>query len=280
MKIALYVLLGCLVSTRLSGQAVSGRAAAAPASQAAAAQGSAAGSLPDAALQESLTKVQAMAQKSDADVGRLHIDKWKADRQNKQQSEAIAESIRKNLTTAIPDLVARLQTEPDSVIANFKLYRNLNALYDSFASLAESAGAFGPADQYAPLASDVTQLDQLRRQIAQRVETLAVSSEGELARMRAEAAAARAARAVSGRTASASKVVVDDSHPTPRKRPKPSGTKPASGNSTSGNAASAGAGSSAPAAAANPSSGSSASDNSQATPKKKAKPSPYPTPQQ
>jgi hypothetical protein len=267
----------------VSGQAAAPASqAAAPASQAAA-PGGAAGALPDAALQESLAKVQAMAQKSDGDVGRLHIDKWKTDRENKQQSQAVAESIRKNLTTAIPDLVTHLQAEPDSVIANFKLYRNLNALFDSFSALAESAGAFGPQEQYAALASDVAQMDQLRRQIAQRVETLAVSSEGELARMRAEAAAARAARAVSGRSASsktASKIVVDDSHPAQKKKPKPSGTKPASGHPASGNAASADAGSSAPAAVANPSSAGSAPDTSQGTPKKKAKPSPYPTPQQ
>jgi hypothetical protein len=160
--------------------------------------------------------VQAVAQKSDADVGRLRIDKWKADGQNKQQSQANATSIRRNLTNAIPDLLLRIQTQPGSLIANFRLYRNLNALYDSFSALAESAGAFGPEDQYAPLAADLGQLDQLRRQFAERVDLLASASDAELARLRDAKVAKPAAP-----PKPASKIVVDDSKATPKKKPKP-----------------------------------------------------------
>jgi len=159
--------------------------------------------------------MQAMAQKSDADVARLRIDKWKVDAQNKQQSEANEVAISRNLADAVPDMLLRIQAEPDSLIANFRLYRNLNALYDSFSALAESAGAFGPQDQYAPLPADIAQLDQLRRRFAERVDLLAGTSDAELARLRAAAAAAKRAQP-------ASRIVVDDNQSSPKKKPKTS----------------------------------------------------------
>ncbi len=159
--------------------------------------------------------VQAMAQKSNADVARLHVEKWKTDAQSKQQSEASAAAIRRNLSDAVPDLLLRIQNEPGSLIANFRLYRNLNVLYDAFSALAESAGAFAPQDQYTPLAADVAQLDQLRRQLAERMDLLAGTSDAELARLRAAAAAAKKAKP-------ASKIVVDDNQPSAKKKLKAS----------------------------------------------------------
>ena len=87
-------------------------------------------------------------------------------------------------------------------------------LFDSFSALAESAGAFGPQEQYASLAADLTQLDQVRRQFAERVDLLAGASDAELTRLRA-ATVAKPAPAKPP-----SKIVVDDSKPTPKKKPK------------------------------------------------------------
>jgi hypothetical protein len=171
---------------------------------------------PDLALRESLVMAQAMAQKSDADIARLRVDKWKTDSETKKQSEANATSIRRNLTNAIPDLLARIQGDPASLVANFRMYRNLNALYDSFSALAESAGAFGPQDQYAPLAADIAQLDQLRHDFAQRVDLMAGSKDAELARLKIAVAAAGQVS-----TKPASKIVIDDAHPAQKKKAKP-----------------------------------------------------------
>jgi hypothetical protein len=253
MKIALYLMLAA-VSMQLPAQTVASSGQTAPTQVGAAGAKS---STDDPALRESLLAVQAMAQKSDADVARLRIGKWKTDGQNKQQSEANAASIQKNLTSAIPDLLLRVQAEPGSLIASFRLYRNLNALFDSFSALAESAGAFGPDDQYSPLAADVAQLDQLRRQFAQRVDLLAEASDAELVRLRA--AAARAAPKPAAKAGS--KIVVDDSHPAPKKKPKPPAAKPSPA---------------IPAAAAAPAPTGPAVDASQPAPSKKQKPSPYP----
>jgi hypothetical protein len=169
------------------------------------------------ALSELLNQTQAAAQKSDADVARLHIEKWKADSTSKQQAQSSAASIRRNLTNAVPDLIQRIQAAPASLNANFRLYRNLNALYDTFSALAESAGAFGPRDQYDPLATDIARLDQLRHQMAERVDLLAGTSDAELTRLRARLSAAVAA----AKPTTPTKTVVDDEKPKPKKKAKP-----------------------------------------------------------
>lgn len=169
---------------------------------------------PDAqVLNEFLRQVQISAQKSDGDLARLRVDKWKAEAASKQQAEASTVSIRRNLTSAVPDLVQRIQASPSSLNANFRLYRNLNALYDTFSALAETAGAFGPKEQYDPLAGDIAQLDQLRHQAAERVDSLAGANDAELARLRAQVAA-------TGKKSAASKIVVDDDPPKAKKKSK------------------------------------------------------------
>jgi hypothetical protein len=177
---------------------------------------SAAAASPDLALSELLIQVQANAQKTDQDLAQLRVEKWKADPASKQQAEASVVSIRRNLTNAVPDLLQRIQASPGSLNANFRLYRNMNALYDTFSTLAESAGAFAPNDQFKSLSADVYQLDQLRRQIAERVDMLAGANDAELARLRA-----RLGNTTAGTKSSSNKVVVDDSKPAPKKKPKP-----------------------------------------------------------
>lgn len=209
MKIALCLLLVSSVAlTPLCGQTSH-----APASQSTASSISA---TPDLALRELLIQVQAISQKSDEDIARLRIDKWKADAVNKQQAQATAASIRRNLTNAVPDLLQRIEASPGSLNANFRLYRNLNALYDTFSALTETAGAFGPTDEYRTLSSDNNQLDQIRRQVAEHVDTLAGANDAELARLRS-----RVAGTAAGAKPASNKVVVDDNQPTAKKKPKP-----------------------------------------------------------
>jgi hypothetical protein len=175
---------------------------------------------PDAALTDLLTQLQASARESDRDLAGLRIEKWKADATNKQQAQENATAIHRNLANAVPELLQHVQSEPGSLGANFKLYRDLTALYETFSALVESAGAFGPAEQYSPLAGDIARLDRLRHQYAERLEQMCGASDAEMLRLRTQLAAARApAKAVPP----ASKIVVDDNHPHPaakKKKPK------------------------------------------------------------
>jgi hypothetical protein len=213
MKIAIYLLLALTIAgTPLPAKT------AATASQSTAPQGraSAGNPSPDAqSLNAFLKQVQISAEKSEADLSRLRIEKWKTEAATKQQAQASVVSIRRNLTNAIPDLVQRIQASPGSLNANFRLYRNLNALYDTFSALAESAGAFGSKEQYEALAADIAFLDQLRHQAAERVDLMAGTNDTELARLRAQAAATKAKPA-------STKIVVDDDQPKSKKKAKSS----------------------------------------------------------
>ena len=168
----------------------------------------------DPSLNDLLAKVKAAAEKSDADLEYLRIDKWKADRSIKQQAQASADSIRRNLVNAVPDLMQAVVAAPGSLMANFRLYRDLNALCDKFSGLAESTGAFGSSGDYSALVADLAQLDAARQQLAERMDLLAGASDAELARLRSHPPAAAGAKAPAN-----SKIVVDD-NPSPKKKHK------------------------------------------------------------
>ncbi len=166
------------------------------------------------------------------DLSALRIEKWKTDANTKRGSQADVTSIQRNLQTALPGIIAELRNSPESLPPTFKLYRNLDALYDVFASLAESTGAFGSRDDYQALRNDVNSLESARRMFADRLETLAGSKEAELTRLRADLQKARAIE----QAAPPKKVVVDDTEPPKKpvkkkpahKPPKPPTSTPSS----------------------------------------------------
>jgi len=156
-----------------------------------------------------MSQLESTATASASDLSRLRINKWKAPGSAKQQSEANRQSILRNLETALPGMISGVRSNPDDIAASFTLYRNLDALYDVFSSVAESAGAFGPRDDYQPLANDLNSIEQIRRDLADRISTLASSKETELARLRNEVRAAQAA----AQAAPPKKVIIDDNAP-------------------------------------------------------------------
>jgi hypothetical protein len=136
-------------------------------------------------LQATLQRIEQTSQAAALDLARLRPDKWKADGDIRDQAQANADSISRNLTTALPTLISGVRTAPQSMAANFKLYRNLNALYDVFESLAESAGAFGSKQEFEALSRHVQDVDTFRRTFGDYMETLAAAKDTELARARA-----------------------------------------------------------------------------------------------
>lgn len=152
-----------------------------------------------------------------ASVGRLRIEKWKTGGDEKHRLQSNADSIQRNISAALPGMVSAARTAPANLAAQFKLYRNVSALYDVFASLSEAAGAFGPKEDFQDLSQEGQQLDTLRRSLGDRLEQLATAQDAELTRLRARAAQAAAAPA--------KKVIVDDNAPakTFKKKKKPAG---------------------------------------------------------
>lgn len=172
-------------------------------------------------LQSLLSKIDQTSQSAAQDIGTLHIDKWKADSSDKQQAQANADSVQRNLTAALPGMTSAVRTAPQDIAANFKLYRNLNALYDVMKTVTEASAAFGPKQDYQALAQYTDQIDAYRRNLADYMESLTASQSAELAQYRARAKAAQAAVATTPK-----KVIVDDDAPV-KKTTKKKTTKPA-----------------------------------------------------
>jgi hypothetical protein len=162
-----------------------------------------------------LLQLTQLGQTTDADLSHLQVNRWKMDSSGKRQAQGNAEAVQRNLRDALPELILAAQSSPGSVAPQFKLYRNLNALYDVLANVTESAGAYGKKDEYQALAADTQRLDTVRRQLADRLEALTAQHDAELARIRLaqQQAAAAAAQPVK-------KIVIEDEAP-PKKKKTP-----------------------------------------------------------
>lgn len=156
-----------------------------------------------------MSQLESTATSTASDLSRLRINKWKAPGATKQQGEANRQSILRNLETALPGMISAVRSNPDDIAASFTLYRNLDALFDVLGSVAESAGAFGPRDDYEGLANDLNSVEHIRHDLAERVATLASSKETELSRLRNEVRAAQAA----AKAAPPKKIIIDDNEP-------------------------------------------------------------------
>ncbi|HUM05459.1 MAG TPA: hypothetical protein VLT90_08355 [Terriglobales bacterium] len=169
-----------------------------------------------------LSQVQQTSQNIQTDLDKTRVEKWKVDSATKKDVQGNVESIRRNLQSALPEIVAQLNNAPEDLAASFKLYRNLDALYDVLGPVVESAGAFGSKDEYQSLSNDISALQSARRSLGDRMQNLASAKEGELARLRSQIKAMQSAPA----PAPPKKVVVDDTEP-PKKPVKKKPAKPA-----------------------------------------------------
>ena len=172
-----------------------------------------------------LSVLEQASQAAQADLAKLRIEKWKADGGTKRQTQSNVQSLERNLQSALPEIVGQLRNSPENLTSTFKLYRNLDAVYDVFNSVVESAGAFGPKDEFQSLENDLSALERSRRSFAERIENLSGEKEVELSRLRTALQNAQAANAQPPK-----KVVVDDTEPAKKpvkkKTTKAPATKP------------------------------------------------------
>jgi hypothetical protein len=168
-----------------------------------------------------LGQLEQVSQATQVDLAKMRVEKWKTDSNSKHQAQGNVESIQRNLQTALPEMISQLRNSPENLNSTFKLYRNLDALYDVFSSVVESAGAFGSKDEFQTLENDLNSFEKSRRAFADRLDSLSGSKETELARLRAALQSAQATLAAQP----PKKVVVDDNlpakKPSAKKKPKP-----------------------------------------------------------
>jgi len=173
------------------------------------------------AVSATLPQLQRFVENTRVDLARVRVDKWKTDSSVKQQVAANIESLQRNLSGALPTLVTAAQQNPSSLNASFKLYRNVNVLFDVMSSVTENAGAFGAKEEYAALAQDLNNLDTTRRSLADAMDAMTAQRDADFTRM--QQASQRAQQPTVA--APPKKVVIDDTEP--EKKPAPKKKNPA-----------------------------------------------------
>jgi hypothetical protein len=166
-----------------------------------------------------LSEVEQAAHTTSLDLAHLRIDKWKTDRPSKDDAASKAGSLERNLTAALPEMIAGVRAAPGNMAPTLKLYRNLNVVYDVLATVAESAGAFGNKDEFRALAADLEAIDSTRRALADALEQTAAAHDAELIKLRNQAKPTP--------SSDVKKIVIDDNDPAPKPRKKKPAKPPA-----------------------------------------------------
>ena len=168
-------------------------------------------------LGSALSSVGQAAQATAGSLKSLRIDKWKTDSNTKQHAQQNAESLSHNLTDALPGMIQQVRANPSSVAAQFKLYRNLNALFDVLSTMTEAAGTFGPKNEYETLAGELSNFEQARITLANRLQNTTAQQDAEIARLRTAVQQAQAAAQAAQAQIPPKKIVVDENAPAKKK---------------------------------------------------------------
>jgi hypothetical protein len=120
-----------------------------------------------------IEQIQKAALSTNGDLGKLRIEKWKTDNDQRDQLQKMADSIQRNVTYAIPGLINDVENSQGSMAATFKLYHNITIVYEYLTSLTDAAGVLGKREEYAPLANDAAGLDTARQNLSTYIEQTA-----------------------------------------------------------------------------------------------------------
>jgi hypothetical protein len=170
-------------------------------------------------------EIQKATSTANVNIGKLRIERWKTDSGQKQQLQQVADSLQKNIANAVPGLVNDVQSSHGGVAASFKLYHNLNVLYEFLSSLADAAGGLGKREEYEPLANDAAALDTARQNLSIYIEQASVRLET-MNRQLAGTIPALLGPVQNTLVPGKKVVVIDDSDQQPKKRPKATKKKP------------------------------------------------------
>lgn len=142
----------------------------------------AAGGLPSAVLQPSLDVVNTA-------VSEVRTDKWKASAAVRGEAETNVASIRRDVVTTLPPLLAAADAAPDSAAKALAAYRNVEALYDVLLRVTTAGRMAAPGDQSSALDQALERLDDGRRALGDRLQVDAVAAEKRASDLQAKLAA-------------------------------------------------------------------------------------------
>ncbi len=136
-------------------------------------------------LDTTMFNLQRITVATDSDIADLDVNHWKAGWRSawlksgsrKRQAEEVADSLRRNLKDAVPDLITDVHNSRGSVSASFKLYNDLNLVVESLDSLIGVTKSYGKKGESGPLANDYAALGHLRQDLSSYIQQTAASLE-------------------------------------------------------------------------------------------------------
>jgi hypothetical protein len=118
-------------------------------------------------------------------LGTLRLEKWKAPATLRDETDTNISSIRRDIDTTLPPLLATADAKPDSVSQILPAFRNIEALYDVVLRVAQVARVSAPAPQSAALDEAMANLDSARRTLGDRLQAAALAQEKQVADLQA-----------------------------------------------------------------------------------------------
>ena len=188
-------------------------------------------------LNSSLTDLDRVAMSTYADISALNIDRWSAQwrpgflRSTRQkEAEHTAESVKRNLSDALPTLIADVRTTHGTVTSTFRLYHDLTLVSEAMDNLVSTAKFEGHQHESRGLVADCAELSRIRRNLTSYIEARALTMDSKAARLASYSPAPRARPATlrkivindMSQTApppAPKKIIVDDDDPQPAPKP-------------------------------------------------------------
>jgi len=100
---------------------------------------------------------------------------WQKLNSRKHDEKQMAAAIQRNLTNAMPVLIRDVQGSRGSVSTTFKLYNNLNIVYETLDSLVETGDRDGKKRELGPLTNDLAAMGHVRQELSAYIQQASVS---------------------------------------------------------------------------------------------------------
>jgi hypothetical protein len=150
----------------------------------------------------------------------VNVPKWKAPGDVRQATGDDVDSMQRDVSSTLPDLINAALADPSKVSTSFSVYRNVDALYDVLLRVSETAQLAGASRDASLLEEQRVNLENSRTQLGAALLASAQEQETEIVHLRTSTAPAAPAPAPSH-------TVVDDGPATKSKSAKKRTHKPA-----------------------------------------------------
>lgn len=156
------------------------------------------------AAQNQMTSVSGALRPALAQVGQAvagaQPDHWKMPREVKSATDGDIEAIQRDLNGTLAGLLQQADAAPGEVPAEFVVYRNVDALYDTLLRVVETADLAAPDEEAEALQNALVSLENARGELGDRILAGAQSQQTQLTGLRNAIQAAEAARRTPVRT--------------------------------------------------------------------------------